>query len=195
MDGEAQINAAIYESPDPKKVWVIARDYGLHVAFARWSWMPKQAVGRLAERGRALTEGGRRPGNTRRTISEAVEKEIVEAVFPLLGVRRRALRWAFHDQRQRDPPDELSGRVLHIDGKVAPVPVRHFVLHNLGQGSLSLFLGRFKVVQVQPFTVGREGLAIMDVEEEARHGDSLPESIPTNLGWCGLFVRMGVLRS
>ncbi|MFC4172683.1 hypothetical protein ACFOYU_11520 [Microvirga sp. GCM10011540] len=86
MTGEAQINATIYAEPDPKKVWIIARDYGLHAAFARWSWMPKQAVGRLAERGRALTEGGRRSGNTRRTISEAVEREIVAAVFELGGV-------------------------------------------------------------------------------------------------------------
>jgi hypothetical protein len=40
-----------------------------------------------------------------------------------------ALQGAFHDQRQRDPPDDLSGHVLDIDGKVAPIPIRHFVLH------------------------------------------------------------------
>src|SRR4051812_34362970 len=55
-----------------------------------------------------------------------------------------------------------------VDGKVAPIPIRHFVLHNLRQG----FLGRFKAVQVQPLTVGRELLAIMNVEEKARHGCS-----------------------
>ena len=98
---------------------------------------------------------------------------------------------AFHDQRQRDPPDDLSSRVLHIDGKVTPVPVRHFVLHNVGQGFLGLILGRFKAVQVQPYTVGREVLAILDVEEKAWRGDSFPERIPTNSGWCGLFVKWG----
>ena len=81
--------------------------------------------------------------------------------------------WAFHDQRQRHPPDDLPGRALDIDGKIAPIPIRHFVLHNVGQGFLGLILGRFKVVQVQPLTVGREVLAIMDVEE--KRGMGAPE--------------------
>ena len=34
------------------------------------------------------------------------------------------------------------------------VPIRHFVLHNVGQGFPGLILGRFKVVQVQPRSVG-----------------------------------------
>jgi hypothetical protein len=66
----------------------------------------------------------------------------------------------------------MPKRSANVDGKVTPVPVRHFVLYDLGQGFLGLFLGRFKVVQVQPLTVGREVLAIMNVEEKARHGYS-----------------------
>jgi hypothetical protein len=90
----------------------------------------------------------------------------------LSGICCRALGRAFHDKRQRDPPDDLSGRVLDIDGKVAPIPLRHFVLHDVGESFLGLLLGRCKALQFHPLTVGREGLAIMDVEEKVGHGCS-----------------------
>jgi len=64
----------------------------------------------------------------------------------LSGICCRALGRAFHDKRQRDPPDDLSGHVFHIDSKVAPVPIRHFILHDLGESLLGLSLGRVRVV-------------------------------------------------
>jgi hypothetical protein len=77
----------------------------------------------------------------------------------------------------------MPKRSANVDGKVTPVPVRQFVLYDLGQGFLGFFLGRFKVVQVQLFTVGRELLAVMNVEEKARHRDcGLREQRPLKLG-------------
>src|SRR6185436_386436 len=38
--------------------------------------------------------------------------------------------------------------------KITPVAIRHFVFHDVGQGFLSLSLGRLKVPQLQPDIIG-----------------------------------------
>ncbi|WP_298961467.1 hypothetical protein [uncultured Methylobacterium sp.] len=80
------IDAEIHIDPDPLKVYALVISHGIEAAFERWGWLPKPAIGRLAERGRATVQGGRSAVNTRRTQTPAQEREIVAAVVELGGV-------------------------------------------------------------------------------------------------------------
>lgn len=80
------IDAEIHIDPDPVRVYRLVLSHGVDAAFERWGWLPKAAVGRLAERGRAAVQGGRSPTNTRRAQTPAQEREIVSAVHELGGV-------------------------------------------------------------------------------------------------------------
>jgi hypothetical protein len=134
-----------------------------------------------------VTAGPSHSDRARSVVAIPCHRALLEIRGSLSGFCGGALGWAFHDQRQRDPPDGLSDCVLDIDGKVAPVPIRHFVLHNLRQGFLGPGFGCFKVVQIQPFTVGRASPSWMSKKKQGMGAPALANAIRQRRGTRSLF--------
>ena len=80
-----------------------------------------------------------------------------------------ALGGVFHSQRKRDPHQPLASLIPDTDHEEALVAVGELFLGDIGQGFLGFAFGRRKVIQFQPGFVGREAVAVVDVEIVTRH--------------------------
>lgn len=82
---ERMLDARIYESPDPRRVYELSLRLDFDLLAERYGWLDRKQVGRLVSQGRAMTVGG--PASTaRRTLTPEQQREVVAAVHELGGV-------------------------------------------------------------------------------------------------------------